>query len=283
MDIIISTENAPQDIKKYINETFKPNEIFINGNAYSFDYKEIQIDFIFCEPEYFNANYHYFAFNDLGNLTGRLAHKIGLKYGQEGLWYNHYYNDMKVGRIQISTDFNKIFKFLDLDYNKWVKGFKTLEEIFEYVSESKFFNPIDYRLENLNKINRDRNKKRSTYITFLEYVENKGVNSKYDDKLNTHMRYNVPSVIEIAFPESNIKENINRMEMEIENKIKANNKFNGLIIMETFNIYDTELGKSIRNFKEYVTNYNTFESYEEYILNTDLNDIIETFKSVNKL
>src|SRR5690606_37972742 len=113
IDIIISIDKSNPvfgNMRSYITDTFIPNEIFHNGNAWSFDYKEIQVDFITCEPEHFDSNYHYLAFNDLGNFIGRIAQRLGLKYGQEGLWYNHFYKDQKIGRIMISKDYPKIFE-----------------------------------------------------------------------------------------------------------------------------------------------------------------------------
>lgn len=73
IDIIVSMENFKKNMRVYIEETFKPNEIFHNGNAWSFDYKELQVDIITCSAEDFDSNYHYLAFNDLGNFIGRLA------------------------------------------------------------------------------------------------------------------------------------------------------------------------------------------------------------------
>jgi len=57
------------NMNDYIDATFKPNEIFHNGNAWSFDYKELQVDFITCADEDYDSNYHYLAFNDLGILS----------------------------------------------------------------------------------------------------------------------------------------------------------------------------------------------------------------------
>ena len=45
IDILISTRgNESVDKRQYIEDTFTPNEIFHNGNCWSFDFKEIQVD-----------------------------------------------------------------------------------------------------------------------------------------------------------------------------------------------------------------------------------------------
>lgn len=283
MDIIVSMEGFNQNMNEYITETFSPNEIFHNGNAWSFDYKEIQIDFITCDAEHFNTNYHYMAFNDLGNLTGRLAQKLGLKYGQEGLWYNHYYNGQNAGRILISKDYPKIFEFLGLDYDTWVKGFYTLEEIFKYVTTSKFFNPEDYQWEKLNKINRERNMKRTSYVAFLDYVKDMGVNENYDVEINTYMKENIIHVVDLRFPEAKIFGQIAELEAAIDKKKVSKDKFNGGMIIELFGIQGKELGDAMYRFKDFVKDSTRHETYDDYILENDYNIIVEHFKMVNEL
>jgi hypothetical protein len=151
MDIILSMEGFNKPMREYIKETFgvTDNEMFHNGNCWSFAFHELQIDLITCAPEDFSSNYHYLAFNDLGNFIGRLAHAKGVKYGQEGLWYNHYFKDGKIGKVMISKDYDDIFEFLGLSYSDWKNGFKTLEEIFEYVATSEFFDGDMFQLSNL--------------------------------------------------------------------------------------------------------------------------------------
>ena len=100
-DIIVSMEGFTRNVRDYITETFKPNEIFHNGNCYSFDYKELQVDVITLAPEHFDSNEMYLSYNDLGNFIGRIAQGFGLKYGQEGLWYEHYFKGGNIARIPI--------------------------------------------------------------------------------------------------------------------------------------------------------------------------------------
>jgi len=73
IDILICTDNFSENMREFIVKNFKPNEIFHNGNCWSFDYKKIQIDFITCSSEHFDSNYNYLNYNDLGNFVGRIA------------------------------------------------------------------------------------------------------------------------------------------------------------------------------------------------------------------
>jgi len=280
IDIIISLEGFEGNMTDYIDETFKPNETFHNGNAWSFDYKEIQVDFITCAPEDFDSNYHYLAFNDLGNFIGRLAQSIGLKYGQEGLWYNHYSDQNTKTKIIVSKDYPKIFKFLGLDYNKWVKGFNTLEEIFEYAMTSSLFNPEMFQLSQLNKINRERNLKRASYMAFLEFIKNKGAHPDYNKSIVMIAKENVIDIIREAFPESNIDLHLAEINYKHARKTLVNAKFSGGIIMKKFELEGKELGNAIKGFKDIIINHSyngIYDNFDDYVLETHVEQIYEDF------
>jgi hypothetical protein len=264
MDIILSMDGFNRNMKEYIEETFQPNEIFHNGNAWSFDYKELQIDFITCAPEDYDSNYHYLAFNDLGNFMGRIAQKMGLKYGQEGLWYNHFHNGQKVGRIPVSKDYPRIFDYLDLSYDKWLEGFDTLEEIFEYVMGSKYFSPDQFQLDQLNKINRERNAKRKSYMSFLEYVEGMEPNEIGKILMEAHKEDLINKVAK-AFPECDIKLEVKRIEYEDALRGYASAKFNGGMVMRELGLQGKDLGEAMSAFKDLIET--KFGEYNTAIIN----------------
>lgn len=279
MDVILSMEGFNQNMREYIEETFKPNEIFHNGNAWSFDYKELQIDFITCAPEDYDSNHHYLAFNDLGNFMGRIAQKMGLKYGQEGLWYNHFHNGQKVGRIPVSKDYPRIFAHLDLDYNRWVEGFDSLEEIFEFVMTSKYFSADQFQLDQLNKINRERNAKRKSYMTFLEYIDHLEPNEEGKAAMEHH-KENLVEIVSEVFPESNIKREIKRFEYEASENAYASAKFNGGMVMAKYGLKGKDLGTAMNNFKEAIAK-NTLHSYNQCIIQWSEEMLWDYFEQYN--
>jgi hypothetical protein len=285
MDIILSMEGFNQDMRKYIEETFKPNEIFHNGNAWSFDYKELQIDFITCSPENYDSNFHYLAFNDLGNLMGRLAQKIGVKYGQEGLWYNHFINGQKVGKVIISQNHVDIFNFLDLDYHRWLKGFDNLEDIFDFVKTSKFFNPFFYSLDQLNKINRERNIKRKSYMSFLEYIKDDGPNEQYSYNDIRFINENLIKILDRDFPEGGVGLEVKRLEYEYAKSKYVSAKFSGRHVMDKYGLKGKELGDAMSKFKEFIETSGKWSGkyYDDFIINSTLEHIYGVFEMVNEL
>ena len=77
IDIVVSTDNFKANFREFIQHKFSPNEIFHNGNCWSFDYKGIQIDIITTSEEHFESTVTYMSGNDLGNLIGRIAQGFG--------------------------------------------------------------------------------------------------------------------------------------------------------------------------------------------------------------
>lgn len=283
LDVVIAWEPGQCDdgnaIRAYIESTFKPTEIFhnSNSNSWSFDYKECQVDFIMCPKADFWCYYHYFAYNDLGNFIGVLARNIGLKYGQEGLFYDHYFKEKNVGRIIVSKTYPEIFKFLDLDYLMFMRGFNNLEEIFAFITTSKYYNGEFFQLSALNKINRERNLKRTSYMAMLDYIETNPKESSFQ-----YVEDKTP-YIKMAndfFPEFNYKEETRRLEYEMCRELYVKSKFSGDMVREKYGLTGEELGTAMGEFKAH---YKTKEGYTQFILETPTNLIYRAFEGLTLL
>ena len=282
IDIIVSMKGFNKNMREYIEETFKPNEIFHNGNAWSFDYKELQVDIMTCAPEDFDSNYHYLAFNDLGNFIGRLAQSIGMKYGQEGLWYNHYSDENTKDKIMVSKDYPKIFEFLGLDYDRWIEGFDTLEDIFEYVRTSYLFNPEMFQLHKLNKINRERNLKRASYMAFLEFIKNKAAHPDYSKSMVESRKKDVINVIRGYFPEAKIDLHLAEIAYKHARKNLIKQKFNGGILMKKYGLKGKEIGEAIKYFKASIfDNYGM--SFDDFVIMYNQEYILLNFEHYLKI
>ena len=173
-DLDILYTNPYPDMRQDLIEAF-PGPHFSNGNCLSVLYKNLQVDLIYMAPEDYHTAFTYYAYNDLGNLMGKIAHKFGLKYGHKGLTMVLREDDKaehKFGEIIISKNMSKIFDFLGFDYAVWLEGFHNLDDIFSFVVQSPYFSPELFSFENMNNTARVRDKKRATYNAFLEYIKN---------------------------------------------------------------------------------------------------------------
>jgi len=198
MDILCTDELFPREnnnrqlLKNELHRLFNYKDIYCNTDVWSFDYKDFQIDLIFMRLKNYYTALTYYSYNDLGNLMGRVANKMGVKYGHEGLRKKLYSEDRSrpLLEINLTQDNAKIFDFLGYDYSLWQKGFKKLEDIFEFAVSTKYFTKDLFRLENLDHENRTRNRKRKTYMSFLEWLDKKAIeNSKFNCILKRFENY----------------------------------------------------------------------------------------------
>lgn len=161
----------------WAQSTCHTRELVDNGPVLSLDYREsptaqmgFQVDLILTPSDEFNFSLAYFSFNDLGNLIGRTAHKMGFKYGHNGLIYPFREGTRMFGEVLVSRDLDQSLVFLGYDPSRFHQGFDRLEDIFNYVAHSAYFNPSIFLLENRNHASRTRDRKRKTYREFLEWI-----------------------------------------------------------------------------------------------------------------
>jgi hypothetical protein len=169
LDIIIDGKFLPADYVQSIIKRFNPQEYVKNGNVFSFEYREFQIDFIVTKESEYETSCQYFSYSDINNLIGRLAHSIGLKLGHDGLSFNWRIETYQFANVILLTDWKDILPVLDLSYERYARGFNTLEGIFEFVMSSLFYNKEIFLLQNRNNVSRTRDRKRKTYMEFLKY------------------------------------------------------------------------------------------------------------------
>lgn len=280
LDLLIKIDekfyNSGINLKYYISNTFVPRAIHNNGGVYSFDYENFQIDLIPVKQSKWETAKTYYSYDPLGNIMGKTFHKFGLSYGWDGLFYKfRNFNGRNSQDILISTDASKIFKFGGYDYERYLQGFETIEEIFEFTINGKFFDAEIFQMENLKTIDKKRNRKRGSYHLFLKYLKDNNIKTTYSfNKDKTHY---LP-MIENYFPEANFMEKLSKLQkLDTLNKILSQ-KFNGDIIMSWLpNLQGKELGNAIRKFKE---SFNDYNDYKEFILNGSFNEIKDRFMKI---
>ena len=232
---------SPEDYSNIIKAL--GSDIYVrNSEVISILYKELQVDIIPMPNQYLTSSYNYYSFNDLGNLLGRIFHKMGLKYGHKGLTLPLREGTHKFDEIMITQDIEKILNFIGLDYEPFRDGFETMEDIFEYVESSFFFTPSIFSYENLNSVNRIRNRKRETYTKFLERVQGKEERYIF---LNDKERY-LPRIWDF-FPEAKTNYDNALAQLNLRKELQA--KFNGEIVKSITGLDGYELGQFMKRVK----------------------------------
>jgi hypothetical protein len=190
LDLLLESEvslDAKRKLIEFLHEEFAPRETFPTlehclAGAHearpvvSFDYSiaglgAFQVDLILTPPREFDFARNYFAWNDLGNLIGVVAQPMGLKFGHAGLFYPLREGTHQVDKLLVTRDFHAALRFLGFDSARFEQGFNTTEDIFAYAVSSPYFVPENYQLEDRSSKARVRDRKRKTYMDFLEWLE----------------------------------------------------------------------------------------------------------------
>jgi len=250
IDFLISKQYFSNglNVVNFIKETYNTEDVKTTANGVSFLYKGRQIDFILIDWRLVDCISVFYDWNDLGNLIGRLSKFYHCKFKPTGLYFDLFTSkkDKKLVEIFISNDVEKIFKFLNLDYNVYNSGFETYTDAFDFILKSNNFNYkfyIDREFVNGEAYRRDRI--RVTYLNFLEYINRLDLTDKVVErgKVEDSLDY-----IDSMFPEIKIKEVIETEKIKYDESEKAKLVYNGRLIMDYTGLMGEELGL----FKQYL-------------------------------
>jgi hypothetical protein len=247
-----------------------------NGNVFSFGIdvgkgSPFQIDLIYVGNTHreLSIALTYFGFNDLGNLMGRIFHRAGFKYGHRGLLKvvrDPDNRDHIIDEVLVSEDPRKIFEFGGYDYDRYLDGFWTREEIFEYVASSPLFNRDIYLFENRNAKSRMRDKKRVMYNEFLNWCEkNDDLPSFWTEDKEEYRNEQLTNAFS-HFPE--FKRRYDDAITRLEHSKKLRSKFNGDIVRKITGLNGASLGIFIKEFKNRygdLLDKSTKEEIEQFI------------------
>jgi len=258
MDLIVSSEFWSYNTRNSVNTKLESNGFVQNGTvtSYAIPYKEniFQVDIISVPPDRLEFAYNYFAWNDLGNLLGRIFHRLGFKLGHLGLQYiirDPENKDHVVSELTITKNWDEALRLVRYNPVRFAEGFNTLEEIFQYVIYNPYANKDIFLLENRNAISRIRDRKRKTYMDFLEWLETNFGNQLfeygyvYDNK--EKLREIFLDTAFIAFPE--FKKEYDDAMVLFNKKKRVKKVVNGDFISEITGLHDRELGDFISTFK----------------------------------
>lgn len=214
----------------------------INGDVISIYYYpfKFQVDFLIIPPSQMAYAQNYFAWGCAGNLIGRLSKQLGFKHGHKGLHLVQRSGSHVLAQIKLSDDYYKIIEILELNLDKYKSGFNSEEDLFEWFSQSPYFNPEFFKFENLPNKDRVRDKKRKDYNHFISWCESKSFQpTKYliENKLSFVLSF---------FPE--YSEIVQQNVRDLERRQLIKDKFNGNIIMGLTSLKGARLGYFMHDF-----------------------------------
>lgn len=216
-----------------------------------------QIDLIKVPSESFDFALRYFAMNDLGNLLGRIAHKAGFKLGHLGLLYplrDKENADHVIAELVVTKNWDEALNLLGYDPAVYKKGFEggfhQLVDIFNFVVSSPCCNKDIYLLENRNAKARERDRKRKTYMAFLDWLDtvprNAMPNYDWSDKEHVRQAFLGGALKRFHIFHASYLQTLD--DWRVEQACRA--KFNGRLVGEITGLTGKELGALIQRVRE---------------------------------
>lgn len=273
LDILVEITGDRKQTIDGIFSTITCTEKNSNSNCVSFDFYDLQVDLILVPPEEFEFAKLFYNYNDFGLIVGRLAKCIGLTFGFDGLYYKVRHDGHKLGKIALTKDPRQAMDVLGLDYDRWLQGFETIEDVFEFCSTTPFFNRriIEPSFQN-SEMNR-RDNLRVNYHLFLDWMDRNA--DRFPAKIEKPSKEQIIEFYDHRFPFSFLESKYDALIEKYERSKKVAEKFNGRIIMEVTGLQEGAIiGKIIKNFKEM---FYTHEAFQDFILNINqpsINEII---------
>ena len=264
LDLVV-TGNKEKLIEILINHY----PLFINGNIISIKDNDFQVDLILVPEISFKYSIHYFGYQDLGNLLGRIIKQYGFKHGWNGLYYVQRNGDHVVKEHLLSINYLDIINILGLDKYKFFHGFNDYEDMFNWLVKSPLFISSIFKYENLNHTNKVRDRKRKVYNLFLDYIDklDDSIKNKEVPKLSEEEKR---SFVFSKFPKLALEVERLDKEIEIHNIVKS--KFNGELVKSLTGLSGVPLGDFIKLFK---SSYN-----DNWIFNTPQYEINLLIKKI---
>lgn len=253
-DALFGLSSDPEDPWEGVLEWGRKNGavefVRTNGPSLSFgvplpDGTCFPVELMATPMEDFQTTSDYYAYNDLGNLIGRVAHKMGMKFGHLGLVYPLREGSHLLAQITVTKDTRAAFDFMGYDYDRWEKGFSSLEDIFNFASSTPYFNPEAFELENLNNRNRTRNRKRKTFMEFLKWLKSGGFQGE---------GYNFPEDKSVWLPDirqsfPDFAREMDSVEAKHQEQRQIKAKFNGNLLSEWTGLTGKELGQAMSRLR----------------------------------
>ncbi len=253
-DVLVESDGLGPDWIPMASSALLAGEIVRNGEVASFGADGLQVDLILAPQDQFDFSLNYFSWNDLGNLMGRIARKVGFKFGHRGLFYVLREGDYHVSDVLVTRNFDAALPFLGFDALRYRRGFDTLVDIFRFVADSSYFDPEVFPLQHRSHAARVSDRKRKTYWEFLAWIQDHQAPKKGETADIDFL-----SLAENMFPR--FKRRLQREKRDLEKMRAAKRRFNGNKVRQWTGLDGELLGELMRRLtqskggKEGVTEY----------------------------
>lgn len=248
-DLDLLVDSVGRSVPKLSAEVGRTRNGHVTSIAYVINDQDVfQVDLINKARDMFEAALNYFNYGDIGMMLGQVAAGNRLLLGDKGLYFKRTIN--RKDNIFLTRDWEEILPLLGYSYEIFSQGFKTQEEIYEFVTSSPFFSPNFLEIGNLKHHRRVRQRKRPTFMKMLEWLKGREFSR---EKLSLE-------AIHSTFPF--LQEKIEEAEEREREAARKRSLLNGYYVMSVLPLQGKPLGDFMSFLKKDFP-YDHFESLSE--------------------
>lgn len=253
------------------NAQFKVNDYVVSVAAPHPEGGFYQLDLLLFKPESLDFAHAYMSWNDVSTLLLRIAAPLQLSIGPNGLSYMVREEKAEPARIILTRDFKQALEFFKLDYERWTKGFDSMEEIYEFIAACPSVTQKNFELGMMQASVRKGFAKRPGYLGFLEWLNNNPVTHK---KFNWRAYLNnQKSTLWAAFPGA--KDEYDAFIATLERKRAVAAAFNGKMVIEVTGLEGKALGEFIIAYK---ASHASQAAFEEFVVSSDRSIVFDSIR-----
>jgi hypothetical protein len=207
----------------------------INSGVYA------QVDFLRCPKESEEFFLGYYSYNDFGSLAGRISRTAGLKFSDNGLYYEYRYKDVR-NYVLLTKNWQQALGVLDINYAVWQKGFDSVDEIYTLLRSSRYFDKSKFLTDTLNHDKRRRALQRPGWIRFLELVSADHTTPSAPPSFEE-----TRALLYQEFPF--LMDQVLELAVFFENAGAVKKRFNGKFVTSLTGLQDKELGEFMSAYR----------------------------------
>lgn len=168
------SQNVTGQIHGHVISFAIPHAILGSANGPDEPVSFAQIDLTVVDADQLDWYLWQHSYGDLTNIIGKFIRGCGLKANNTGLFVRvkEFEDDPTMSEKDalffLSQDADSVCEFLGLDRAEWHRGFKTLNELFSWCCQGRFFSCSAFRDCDYSQNDKTRLKKRPAFQEFAE-------------------------------------------------------------------------------------------------------------------
>lgn len=282
--------------RDWVNSTFDNTDLMVNDGVWTFDVpltlpvegtraeSRLQVDLVTKRKEHWEMSKAFFDQSGLGNLMGKLARWRRYKWGFQGLRMPVYRDadgerSVKYGEYVLTRDPQKAFEFLGFDYERFERGFKHVDDFFDYVAKSEHFCKEPFMPENMTADQKQRDRKRPVWDRFKTYMlDLEDLGELPSDPSSRPTQQEALEEAKAAFPHSELHTELEEDREFVELREEAKETWTGRVPMEEFGVEGSRLGEMLGAFHE---SFTSERHRYEWLVRNSREAALERFKWAN--